>query len=84
MTAPARPVPFWKRPIYPAVALWFIAPIIGSLSLFLVLGSLTTNGQYPAMWFSNPVILLLMWWIYRRVERHRQFDTRLPGAQPGD
>ncbi len=46
-----------------------LALICGSLSFFLILGPLTTNGQYPVMYFSNPVFLALLWWIYSRVNR---------------
>jgi hypothetical protein len=56
-----------------------MALIIGALSFFLVLGPLTTNGQYPVMYFSNPIFLLLLWLAYRSVKRrvlHEQ--TPLP------
>ncbi len=46
-----------------------LALICGALSFFLILGPLTTNGQYPVMYFSNPVFLLCLWLIYRRVNR---------------
>ncbi|MHC1782448.1 MAG: hypothetical protein AB9891_06760 [Anaerolineaceae bacterium] len=45
-----------------------LALISGSLAFFLILGPLTTNGKYPVMYFSNPVFLVLLWWIYRRVD----------------
>lgn len=44
-----------------------LALINGSLSLFLILVPLTTNGQYPIMYFSNPVFFLLLWWVARKV-----------------
>ena len=43
--------------------------INGALSFFLVMVPLTTGGQYPVMYFSNPVFLLWLWWIYRGVRR---------------
>jgi hypothetical protein len=46
-----------------------MALIIGALSFFLILGPLTTNGQYPVMYFSNPVFLFLLWLAYRSVKR---------------
>ena len=46
-----------------------LALINGALSFFLVFGPLTTGGQYPVMYFSNPVFLLWLWWIYRKVSR---------------
>ena len=46
-----------------------LALICGALSFFLILGPLTTNGQYPVMYFSNPVFLLCLWLIYRKVSR---------------
>ncbi|MFH2104604.1 MAG: hypothetical protein ABIJ39_14750 [Chloroflexota bacterium] len=46
-----------------------MALVIGVLSFFLVLGPLTTNGQYPVMYFSNPVFLFLLWLAYRKVDR---------------
>lgn len=47
-----------------------LALICGSLSFFLILGPLTTNGQYPVMYFSNPIFLALLWWVYHKVN-HR-------------
>lgn len=46
-----------------------LALITGSLSFFLILGPLTTNGQYPIMYFSNPIFLLGLWWADRRVSK---------------
>jgi len=45
-----------------------MALIIGALSFFLVLGLLTTDGQYPVLYFSNPVFLFLLWLAYRSVK----------------
>jgi len=47
-----------------------IALVIGALSFFLIMGPITTNGQYPVMWYSNPVFLFLLWLAYRRVARN--------------
>jgi len=46
-----------------------LALICGALSFFLILGPLTTNGQYPVMYFSNPVFLLGLWLLYRRINQ---------------
>jgi hypothetical protein len=46
-----------------------MALIDGALSFFLVLAPLTTNGQYPVMYFSNPIFLFLLWLAYRSVKR---------------
>lgn len=35
----------------------------------------TTNGQYPVMYFSNPVFLALLGWIYYRVNRRVKSDN---------
>jgi lipid-A-disaccharide synthase-like uncharacterized protein len=46
-----------------------MALISGALSFFLIFGPLSTNGQYPVMYFSNPVFLLLLWLAYRKVNK---------------
>jgi len=46
-----------------------LALICGALSFFLILGPLTMNGQYPVMYYSNPVFLLCLWFIYRKVKK---------------
>ncbi len=46
-----------------------LALINGSLSLFLILTPLATEGKYPIMYFSNPVFLILLWWVARKVDR---------------
>jgi hypothetical protein len=43
--------------------------IIGALRFFVVLGPLATNGQYPVMYFSNPVFLILLWLAYWSVTK---------------
>ena len=56
-----------------------MALIIGALSFFLILGPLTTNGQYPVIYFSNPFFLFLLWLAYRSVKRRVIHDlTPLP------
>ncbi len=44
-----------------------LALIDGALSLFLILTPLVTKGQYPAMYFSNPVLLVILWWVSHKV-----------------
>ncbi len=44
-----------------------LALINGTLALFLILMPLATDGQYPVMYFSNPIFLVLLWWVSRRV-----------------
>jgi hypothetical protein len=46
-----------------------LALINGSLSWFLIMVPLTTNGQYPVMYFSNPILLVLLWWVARKVNQ---------------
>ncbi len=52
-----------------------MALINGGLSFFLVFGPLTTNGQYPIMYFSNPVFLFLLWLAYRKIKKHVASNT---------
>jgi hypothetical protein len=58
-----------------------LALIIGSLSFFLILGPLTTNGQYPIMVFSNPIFLLILWWVYRKVNRRVMSENGLEAVK---
>lgn len=58
-----------------------LALIGGALSFFLVLGPLTTNGQYPLMYVSNPIMLVILWWIYSRVSR-RMDSSQADGNFP--
>jgi len=46
-----------------------LALITGALSFFLIFGPLTVGSQYPIMYLSNPVFLLLLWLTARRVDR---------------
>lgn len=58
-----------------------MALIIGALSFFLILGPLTTNGQYPVMYFSNPIFLFLLWLAYRSVKRRVMNEHTLLPAE---
>lgn len=58
-----------------------LALISGSLAFFLILGPLATNGAYPVMYFSNPVYLVLMWVVYRQVDRRIKTGNEYP-AEP--
>ncbi len=55
-----------------------LALINGALSLFLILMPLVTNGRYPVMYFSNPVLLVILWWVARKV--NRRVKNELPPA----
>lgn len=55
--------------------------ISGSISLFLILGPLTTNGRYPVMLYSNPVLLLILWLLYRKIKRRVAVEKPLE-AEP--
>jgi hypothetical protein len=46
-----------------------LAFINGSLSWFLIMVPLTTDGRYPIMYFSNPIMLALLWWVFRKVNQ---------------
>ena len=46
-----------------------LALFYGPICFFLIIGPLTTNGQYPIMYYSNPVFLILLWWIYRKINQ---------------
>jgi len=46
-----------------------LALINGALSFFLVLGPLTVGPQYPVLYYSNPVFLLVLGLIYWKVAR---------------
>lgn len=57
-----------------------LALISGSLTFFLAIGLLAAKGQHPVMYFSNPVFLFLLWWVYHRVDR----QTKDQPVQPGE
>ena len=46
-----------------------LALINGALCFFLILGPLTVGIQYPVMYYSNPVFLLILFLIARHVNR---------------
>jgi len=46
-----------------------LALINGALCFFLVLGPLTVGPQYPVMYFSNPLFLLVLGLIYWKVAK---------------
>ena len=46
-----------------------LALINGALCFFLILGPLTVGTQYPVMYYSDPVFLLILWLIARHVNR---------------
>ena len=46
-----------------------LALINGALCFFLIFGPLTTNGKYPIMYLSSPLFLILIWLVYRRVDK---------------
>lgn len=52
-----------------------LALINGSLSCLLILGIISTNGQHPIIYFSNPILLVLLWWVYRRVTERVKGET---------
>jgi hypothetical protein len=49
-----------------------VALVNGALSLLLVLGPLTAGAQYPVMYFTNPVFLLLLWLAGRKIHQRRR------------
>jgi hypothetical protein len=53
-----------------------LALINGALCFFLVLGPLTVGSQYPVMYFSNPVFLLVLGLIYWKVDRRYSFSDK--------
>jgi len=58
-----------------------LALINGALCFFLIFGPLTTNGKYPIMYLSSPLFLILIWLVYRRVDKRvvvQQTSTALP------
>ncbi len=57
-----------------------LALINGALSFFLVLGPLTIGAQYPVMYFSNPVFLLILWLVARHVNRRYPSSSTVEGS----
>lgn len=52
-----------------------LALIAGALSFFLIFGPLTAGSQYPIMYLSNPVFLLLLWLAARHVDRRVKVES---------
>jgi hypothetical protein len=46
-----------------------LALINGALSWFLIMVPITTDGQYPIMYLSSPVLLILLWWVARKINQ---------------
>jgi hypothetical protein len=61
-----------------------LALVSGILSLFLILTPLSTNGRYPVMYFSNPVLLVILWWVAYRVNRRVQAGAKHASPIPGN
>lgn len=55
--------------------------ITGMLSFFLILGPLTTNGQYSIMYFSNPIFLLCLWFMHRKINRRLMAENNLEAVK---
>ncbi|HEX2994037.1 MAG TPA: hypothetical protein VHP14_04415 [Anaerolineales bacterium] len=53
-----------------------LALINGGLSFWLVLGPLVSQGQYPIMYFSNPILLVLLWWVAYKVNQRVKAEGR--------
>lgn len=53
-----------------------IALVNGAMTLLLVLGPVTVGEQYPVMFVSNPVFLLLLWLAGRRIRRRVERERR--------
>ncbi len=61
-----------------------IALVNGALGLLLVLGPLTIGAQYPMMYWSHPVFLLLLWIAGGQIRRRVDGESRAalpPSAQ---
>lgn len=59
-----------------------LALIGGSVAFLMVIQLLAAGGRNPVLYFSNPLILLLSGWIYRRIERRvsRERETQAADA----
>jgi hypothetical protein len=61
-----------------------VALVNGALSLLLVLGLFTAGAQYPVMYWSHPVFLLLLWIAGGQIRRRVDGESRAalpPSAQ---
>lgn len=63
-----------------------LALVSGALSFFLLFGPLMTDGQYPVMYFSNPIFLALLGWVYHRVSHRVRSENESPfnATEPGN
>jgi len=52
-----------------------MALVNGAMSFFLIFGPLTTGGQYPVMFFSNPIFLFLLWLAYKKVKKRAESEA---------
>lgn len=59
-----------------------LALIVGALCLFLILGPLTVGSQYPVMFYSHPVFLLGLCFVYSRVSRRFRNAGQVDGLSP--
>jgi len=64
-----------------------IALINGALTFFLLIGPLTTGGQYPIMTVSNPIFFFLLLWTAHQVDRRVTAEraaqtTNVPPVNP--
>jgi hypothetical protein len=57
-----------------------LALVNGTLSLFLILTPLATQGKYPSMYLSNPILLVLLWWVAHKVNQRVKSEQRLHAA----
>ena len=46
-----------------------LALLSGALCFFLIFFLITSNGKYPIWYFSNPLFLMLLWLVSRKVNR---------------
>ena len=46
-----------------------LAFLSGILFFFLALAPLTIGAEYPVLYFSNPLFILLFWMIYRMIRK---------------
>lgn len=53
-----------------------VALVNGAMTMLLVLGPIVAGSQYPVMYVSNPIFLLLLWLMKRRVHRRMATDDR--------
>jgi hypothetical protein len=59
-----------------------LALLSGASSLFLILIPIVTNWKSPSMFFSTPTLLLLLWWVARKVNRRLKGTVEANRASP--